>query len=689
MDLPNEEQDGGMTLRELTALADDAVRNALEDSTKIATIREEAYKYYTLQLPIPPTKYDANRGEWVLDGSGYITGDVLDAVEQIKAAVLDAYCANNDPVILEPQGHPAVEQIDGLISEVFYRENKGEQILYDAVHEGLLAKVGVVRAFLDTSPVEVEGQAQVDEQTLAALLATPGVEIKQIQEAAIQTPMGIARAFAVTYTLVRPANKIKLQNLLSEDFFILGTGLDEGEWDAIGHQERILEDDLIAAGFDPAIVKRLPDERYYSSENTRSARNSFDEEDTDHDRSGQRNYKRVTHIFIRADVDGDGRVETVYLMYGYTSRDALKVEVVDTHWYECFAPYRIPGKFYGLSEFELMQSIQDANSHTQRQILNKMLAANRARIEITKGAVEDVDDARRAAETIGECFIVNRPDGIREISALPMPAETGLQLELLQRDKEARSGYSRTAQGMNPDVISQQNAKDMIENYVNLGQKRVAMMIRSNLKNFLIPIFRRIYQLAKDNAQVFDGYQVDIGGVLRPIYPSTWPQVSIEGKAALTPDEQMDQANKLLAVDARLSQDQGLGAIYQPQNRYYVLSTALDLMQLPVSRILTAPGTPEHQQAMMAQQQAAMQQAQVAQAQLQAQLAQVAKQLEAVDTQIAKTKADMMREAMDSGVEREVKQDQQDLKENEFAWQQQKDQAEIALEATQKRPVSL
>jgi hypothetical protein len=139
------------------------------------------------------------------------------------------------------------------------------------------------------------------------------------------------------------------------------------------------------------------------------------------------------------------------------------------------------------------------------------------------------------------------------------------------------------------------------------------VMCRNFAESFLKPLMHDIYKLAVENERQEKLVQLD--GQFVPVNPAfLGDRTEMSVAVALTPEEQMQEAQMLLSLDQQFTMnpnDPTLGGLYGQQQRHAMLSRAFELMNIKGgSQYLADPNSPEFQQ--MQQQQA--EEAQMAQA---------------------------------------------------------------------------
>jgi hypothetical protein len=145
---------------------------------------------------------------------------------------------------------------------------------------------------------------------------------------------------------------------------------------------------------------------------------------------------------------------------------------------------------------------------------------------------------------------------------------------------------------------------------------------------------------------------------------------------ALTPDEAQDMAQKMIMIHQLKLADEDIGPMYGPEQRHAFYDTVYELIGVKYATpYLLPPESPQYQQAMQQQQQqkqmAMQKQDQMLQLQAQAQQSEQMRRDQELQNKILDTTHD------------------NDLDDDKFIHEVEKDHAEFALEQEQERPVSV
>lgn len=582
--------------------------------------REKAHRYY----------YGEPLGNELKGRSQHVSRDVFDAVESTKALMLDTFTADRRVVEFTPQTNQDIEaarQATAWTNYLFYRQNNGYKILHDTIHDGLVAKLGLVARWWDSRVTYVEEKfAGLNEAEFIGLASQPDVEITEIEQETLQE----AVADPLTGVLISPAvtiisgelkrridkSQVRVEQRQPEKLRISAraTSIEDADFISYEHEKEIGE--LLEDGYDPEKVALL-DEELDHYKNSTSGRDSYDEfsEDRMKDDHPNRAFVTVYESYIRI---YDPDVETrCTLKVIHSRRVLLDTEKVESHPFRGWCPFPIPHKAIGLSLADVLLDIQKSQSSLKRSVIDNAFMTNTTRWLANLSLVRNPRDL--IDNKVGTVIDVNAMDPASVVQPMNTPAISPAvftTMELLEQEKEQRSGSSRMSKGLDSDVVSKQNSSDLITRYMNASNRRTMVMARNFAEEFLKPLMFDLYRLSIENdtqARIvqLEGQYVEIDP--RQLRDRTEMDVAV----ALTPDARAAEARTLTMLDQMWTanpQDPTLNGMYQAPQRYALLSRAIDLLGLKGGdKYLMSPMSPEYQQGQQQNQQMAQQREQMAQ----------------------------------------------------------------------------
>src|SRR5690242_11534880 len=159
------------TDQEVLALLRDTIQSGIKFlDTKLARERQKVMEYYQGLRPKP-----AHAGN-----SKYVSTDVFDTVESLKANIVETFAAGNGIVQFSPDGAEDVKlaQITTAYADhVIFELNGGTALFTSVIHDGLTGRVGIAQVYWDEKIDEVEREFNgITYDELSVLLAQDNVE---------------------------------------------------------------------------------------------------------------------------------------------------------------------------------------------------------------------------------------------------------------------------------------------------------------------------------------------------------------------------------------------------------------------------------------------------------------------------------------------------------------------------------
>jgi hypothetical protein len=582
--------------------------------SEIGQQRDKGHRYY----------YGQPMGNERTGRSQHVSMDVFDAVETVKAMLMETFSADRDICRFDPQtaeDFMPAKMATALTNYIFYRENKGSKILHDVVHNALVAKTGIVkRYYKNYYEYDEETFEGLDEAGFSMLASDEAVTITEYAEEAqavqVQDPQTgqMIEASQVMYSgeLVRKIDKSKIciEVIPPEDFLITPRATDEEDADFCSHRTSRTRGELLSEGYDPELVQRLDEDKDLHEDGS-LGRDSVDNyrHDDSYESDNDREYVTIYESYMKK--YRDDLQKCVVLKVLHSRRVLLDLEIVSEKPFRYFTPFPLPHRFHGMSLADVLFDIQKTQSSLKRGVVDHTFMTNTSRFIANLSLVKNPRDL--LDNKVGAIIDVNSPNPENVVRPMPMPNLSGTvfqAIENLETEKEARSGMSRMARGMDSTVVSKQNSSDLITQFMNASNRRIMVMARNLAENFLKPLMHDIYRLAIENEKAEKMIQLD--GQFVPVNPQfLGDRTEMSVAVALTPEEQAQEAQLLLSLDGQFTMnpnDPTLGGMYTAPQRHAMLSRAFELLNIKNgASFLFDPNSPEYQQQQQAMQQQQMQ----------------------------------------------------------------------------------
>jgi len=649
---------------QIVALVDDNVRKSIGYyDSEISRERRKVVDHYNAALPKPA--HDGN--------SKYVSMDVYDAVESMKAALLETFSTGYKTVRFSPQNSDDVPMAAVATSYVDYvanRQNNLFEVMQTVIHDGLIARAGLAKVFYEESS---DSYLQTIEDVLPddfdMMLAEDNVEIEEVEEDALGNYSGTLRIY-------RDTSKVCVDAVAPEEFLIepQAKDLDSitfcaqrykktlSELREMGYDEKLLDDigehDDVDLETDPEVISR--------HENIGSDR-GFNV------KGYQDQVRQVTvyEAYIMLDKMGSGVAELYKVIKAGNS--LLECERCMRRPFVAFVPLPIAHAFYGSNFGAKVIPIQNARTVLTRSILDHAMITNNPRYVVTKGGLSNPREL--IDNRVGGIVNVTRPDAISPMPQAALNPFIFQTIQMLDEDKEDTTGVSRLSQGLNKDAISKQNSAAMVEQLATMSQQRQKIIARNFANNFLKPLYQMIYQLVVENED--EQKIVELAGNFVPVNPGAWADKrDVQVDLHLGYGEQEQEAQKYLAIHGLMSQDPVLSQMYTPENAFNLMSTVLENNGIKnVSDFLSPPQQPQPDPAQEMQMQAAQKQLEIQERQTA-----VAEMKAQADAQIAQLKLQL--EQLKAQQSFAIQSDSMDLKEAQLEHKQMVDTAELEIART-------
>tara|TARA_R110002012_G_scaffold130017_1_gene282471 strand:- start:275 stop:2503 length:2229 start_codon:yes stop_codon:yes gene_type:complete len=483
-----------------------------------------------------------------IDGrSQVVSTDVSDTIESILPNLLRIFTASDKVVKCEPvtaEDVPMADQATTYLNHVFYKENNGFQLLYNFFKDALIEKNGFLKIYWDESEsVEFETYQNLSLEDKEALEDTRD-EIEFIEEEEVedefskeefekaieqyeaqgleipemQTPDFILYNCKIKRT--KKTGKIKVESVPPEEFLIDRNAKTIEDADFVSHKVLISRSDLIAMGYDEDEVNNLPasSDDIYNTENI-VRQGNIDEYLSDDYAQGQNTKVSIYESYVKYDYDEDGIAELRKIVSaGDDGSMVLENMPCDNIPFVTVTPIPMPHRFYGRSVSELVEDIQLMKSTVMRQLLDNMYLTNNNRVAVMDGMV-NMDD-----------LLTTRPGGVvrtkqppnqvmQPLQSQPISQQAFPMLSYLDTVREARTGITKSAQGLDADTLNSKTATG-VNTLMTQTQMRSELIARIFAETGVKDLFRKIFELMvkyQDREKV-----VMLNNQYIPVKPTEW-----------------------------------------------------------------------------------------------------------------------------------------------------------------------
>jgi hypothetical protein len=630
--------------------------------SELSTERANVVDYYNGTLPKP--LHDGN--------SKYVSLDLYDAVESLKAALLETFSSGNKTVKFSPQNQDDVAKAK-ICTEytdyVVHRQNDMYKVMSTVIHDGLIARAGIAKVFWEESAhFDYEEFEDVTEGELDMLLAQDDVEL-------VESTTDDLGLISGTISIESDTSQVAIENIAPEEFLIETQAKSLDSVNFCAHRTKKTISELTDEGYPKKLIDKIGEHSDVDMETDPEILSRFDNiGNRSFNSSGYQDQVRTVMVYeayIMLDVEGTGVAELYKVIKA--GNVLLSKEKVSRKPFIAFVPLPIPHAFYGNNYAAKVIPTQNARTVLTRSILDHAMITNNPRYTVVKGGLTNPREL--IDNRVGGIVNTTRPDAISPMLQAPLNPFTFQTIQMLDEDKEDTTGVSKISQGLNKDAVSKQNSAAMVEQLATMSQQRQKIIARNFANQFVKPLFQEVYQLVCENES--QERIVELSGEYVACDPRKWREKrDVVTEMHLGYGEQDRESQKYLALHTLLSSDPSLSKMYQPQNQYELISRTMDMTGIKdVSAFLTNPQElPEEQpdpaqelQMQMMQKQLEVQERQTAVAEMKAQ----------VDAEISKMKLQLEKAKVEN--QHAIQSDNMDLKEEQLRHKKEIDAAEMVL----------
>jgi hypothetical protein len=391
--------------------------------------------------------------------SNVVTREVLETIEWVLPQLLKVFVSSDEVVRFEPHGPEDVqyaEQATDFVNWIWTVQNNGFLNTHTWFKDALLSKVGCIKVWwLDEPKVTHHDLYGVSINQIQLLTKDPGIEIANADpvDPPVIGPDGQPmQLFDVRLTRTRPDGHVCVECVPPEEFIFLPSCKVQGDAGQ-GQRCRKTQSDLIAMGFDAAVVDDLPtaDDDDENAERSHRFDPSTLETIPRDSRDRASRFIELVEWYTKLDADGDGYAEFLKVTLAGTNHSVLlDIEEVDQPPFALLSPILMPHKLDGLSIADLVADLQEIKTAITRQSLNSLYLANKPRNWVVEGQVNLLDYLSHEA---GGAVRVKAPGMIGELNTTFVAQASFPMLEYIDRTLETRSGISKLAQGIDADVL--------------------------------------------------------------------------------------------------------------------------------------------------------------------------------------------------------------------------------------------
>jgi hypothetical protein len=543
-----------------------------------------------------------------------------EVVRGIKPSIQRIFLTSEKPVEFVPRGPEDVAAAEQATSFVSYKfqQHDGYRILNDVFQDALVKKTGIGYVYYnEETDTEIHTFTNLTDEEFGLVVEDDDIEVLEhemrINASLDEQGLDIeVPEHDVKVSRSIPKGDICIESIPPEDFFVDRNARGIDDYYICGHSTEMRVADLIAMGFSPDDLSGLDSSEYsVTDDEAEFERRGYSVDESENENiSGASKKITVTNAYMELDIEGTG----VPVLYQFLcAGSTYKI----LNFYEAdYAPYAIfecdpePHAFFGTSLVDLVMDDQDAATSMLRGVLDNVALTNNPALQIVDGQVA-VDDLLN--NEIGRIVRVKAPNSIMEMAVPFTAGQTLPALQYFDQAVDNKTGVSKMAQGLDPDVLKSSTATAIAASQE--GQTGQAEVIARNFaEGGMRQMFRMMLDLMvkhSDNEEI-----MRLNGQFVPVDPRAWDaDMDLMVNVGIGTGRENERA---AALQQALQIQQQVFQAYGPQNGIVSLTqirnTLADLLAIGGLRNADRyfmPMSPEIEQQMMMQQQQAAQEQQM------------------------------------------------------------------------------
>ena len=592
---------------QIESIVSKAIQDAVDFiDSEIAPQRIKAQRYFDGEVDIG---YEEGR-------SRVVATKCREVVRGLKPSIQRIFLTSEKPVEFVPRGPEDVasaEQATNYVSYKFQQHN-GYRVLNDVFQDAMVKKAGIAYVYYNEDvDTEIHTFTNLTDEEFALVVEADDVEVLEhemrVSVALDEQGLDIeVPEHDVKVAKMTPKGDICIESVPPEDFFVDRNARSTDNFYIMGHSTEMRVGDLIEMGFNVDDLAGLNSTEYSVTDDEAEfeRRGYAVDQGEDENTSAASKKITVTNAYMELDIEGTGVPRLYQFICAGATYKILNFYEADYVPYAIFECDPEPHAFFGTSLVDLVMDDQDAATAMLRGVLDNVALTNNPALQIVDGQA-NIDDLLN--NEIGRIVRVKQPGAVMEMAVPFTAGQTLPALQYFDQAVDNKTGVSKMAQGLDPDVLKSSTATAIAASQE--GQTGQAEVIARNFaEGGMRQMFRIMLDLMvkhADNEEI-----MRLNGSFVPVDPRAWDtDMDLMVNVGIGTGRENERA---AALQQALQMQQQIFQGYGPQNGVVSLTnirnTLADLLAIGGLRNAERyfmPMTPEiEQQMMMAQQEAAM-----------------------------------------------------------------------------------
>lgn len=471
-------EDEEMSEEEFSAVVGSAIDDAADYIDQyVAPAREAATAYYRGDLF---GNEEENRSTIVLT-------EVRDTVLQVLPSLLRVFTSAEKAVEFVPRSMedvPMAEQATDYVNYVFYQDNNGFKVLYDAFKDALVRKTGIIHWRIDeTTDVREYYFEKISLEQYQFLLNDPELEVleaeekytEEMQDGMMMPPKA---EYSIRVRKKEKQRKLVVEAVPPEEFLVSRNARDIETSAYVGRRQLRPVSDLVAMGYDRDEIMQYAGSYgdNFELNNEAFVRNPAIQPFLDSTNQPDDALLRVYYVesYIRVDKDGDGIAELRRVCSVGEAAHVLHDEVIDEVPMALLCPDPEPHTVIGESLAEQVMDLQLIKSNILRNTLDSLAQIITPRMAVVEGQV-NLDDVMNTE--VGAVIRQRAPGMVQPLTESFVGQQALGVMGYLDQIKSQRTGITPQSSGLNADIL-QSTTKAAVDLMTQGAEQRIELIAR-------------------------------------------------------------------------------------------------------------------------------------------------------------------------------------------------------------------
>lgn len=455
-----------------------------------------------------------------------VSRDLADTVGWILPGIMRVYTASEHMAICEPVGKEDevwATHATADVNHVFWKENDGYRVVYDATWDSLVVRNAVVKTWWDETPkTSISRHTGLTDVEVSVLLEDEGVELIEKSEPEVKDlpspetgELVPVELFDVKVRRTVPHGQVRVETIPPEDFGISDEATTTAEARFKYHRCDKTRSDLIEMGFDKDVVMGLG---LASTEETNEtfARDEYDRTD---EVDPSMEIVDYYECYMRVDHDGDGIAELLKICYAGNSGGGT---VLDWEEWEDEDPFDdipcnpMPHRWEATSISDETMDVQEIKTALIRGGLDNTYATNNPQ-RFVKGKILNPDQL--FSPSFGGAIFGEANSEVTNLAVPYMAQHTMAAIAYQDQVIERRTGVSRSTMALDPEALQNQTATG-VQAARDAAYSQIELIARNQAELGWKKVFRKILKLEikhQDKAR-----QIRMRGKFTEVDPRHW-----------------------------------------------------------------------------------------------------------------------------------------------------------------------